>query len=84
MNVYFEEDEIGRHKVLEQPNGIKIRLLKEPSAWYLDKQKKNAAAAAEKKAKADAVRAREKLISAKMREMAEAELIAEGKIEAEK
>ena len=84
MNVYYEEDKIGKHKVLEQPNGIKIRLLREPSAWYLEKQQKNAAAAAEKKAAADEKKAREKLIASKMREMAEAALIAEGKIEAEK
>src|SRR3990167_1895813 len=31
---YMETDSSGVHKVIEQPNGIKIRLLREPSDAY--------------------------------------------------
>lgn len=78
--IYFEEDKSGKHKVIEKPNGIKIRLLKEPSQWYKDKQAKRAAEAAERQAARKIIDDREKLIKDKMRELAITELEAEGKI----
>jgi len=78
--IYFEEDKSGRHKVIEKPNGIKVRLLQEPSKWYKDKQAKRAA---EDKIKQDAkkiVDDRERLIKDKMRELAIKELEQEGRL----
>ena len=83
-NIYYEEDKIGRHKVIEQPNGIKIRLLKEPSEWYKEKKKKKADEERARKAIADEAKARESLIKQRMRDIAEQQLISEGVIEAEK
>ena len=78
--IYYEEDKIGRHKVIEQPNGIKIRLLKEPSDWYKKKQAKNAEKAKADKIVSDEKAAREKLIAERMREIAVRELESEGKL----
>ncbi|MFA5423700.1 MAG: hypothetical protein WC374_07555 [Phycisphaerae bacterium] len=78
--IYWEEDELGRHKVIEQANGIKIKLLKEPSEFYKDKMKKRADADAIKRAEQATAKERERLVQAKMRELAEAELKTEGKI----
>ena len=80
MKTYFETDEIGVHKVTEYPNGRKIRVLKEPSEWYQEKQAKRA-----EKARIDAEvkraeQEKEKLIKQKMRELAIKELTAEGKL----
>jgi len=76
----FETDWRGKHKVIEQPNGIKIRLLKEPSAEYLEKIRLR-----EEKIKAIDVKQsveieKQKLIQAKIKEIAERELKEEGKI----
>jgi hypothetical protein len=78
--IYWEEDELGRHKVIEQANGIKIKLLKEPSEFYKDKMKKRADADAIKRAEHEEKKAREQLVKTKMRELAEAELKKEGKL----
>ncbi len=78
--IYYEEDKIGRHKVIEQPNGIKIRLLKEPSEWYRDKQQKKADAERVKREELAEIKAKEKLITERMREIAVRELEAEGKL----
>ena len=43
---YMETDQNGVHKVIEQPNGIKIRLLREPSDAYRAKMQVRAEAAA--------------------------------------
>jgi len=78
--VYDETDKYGKHKVIEQPNGVKIRILREPSAWYKSKLEERSAVAEqqeiERKAKAD----QEQLIKDKMRELAIKELQSEGKL----
>ena len=78
--IYEETDNIGRHKVIEQPNGIKIRILREPSEWYREKTKKNAERDAVRRAEEEEKIAREKLIKDKMRELAIVELEKEGKM----
>jgi len=34
-----EIDKKGKHKVINKPNGIKIKILKEPSEWYIEKNR---------------------------------------------
>jgi hypothetical protein len=80
MKKYIEEDEIGQHRVIEQGNGIKIRILEKPSDWYKKKQKDNAAKERERQAVRDVEKEKEKLIKNKMRELAISELQKEGKI----
>jgi hypothetical protein len=80
MKTYTETDALGEHKVIEQKNGIKIRLLKNPSEDY--KAKLEARAIKEKK-RMDAEkveRDKEAIIQNKMRELAIAELEREGKL----
>lgn len=79
-NIYFEEDEKGKHKVLEQANGIKIKLLREPSEAYKAKMAERAEADRIKMESEDKKRADEKLINDKMKELAIAELKKEGKL----
>ena len=79
-NVTYETDKRGEHKVIEQSNGVKIKLLQKPSAAYLKQiekeAKKSAKLADEKRKKRD----EEKLIQEKMRELAIAQLKKEGKL----
>lgn len=77
---YIEEDKIGKHRVIEQGNGIKIRILEKPSEWYKEKQKKNAEVQQKIMAEKQIEKDREKLIREKMRELAETALKEEGKI----
>lgn len=74
------KDNIGTHKVIKQSNGIVVKILREPSKEYRDKlQKKddeNKKKRIEKKKKME----QEKVINAKMREMAIEALKKEGKI----
>ena len=35
--IYTETDWMGEHKITEQPNGIKVRLLRKPSEEYKKK-----------------------------------------------
>jgi len=78
--IYNETNEIGTHKVIEKPNGIKIKLLQEPSESYKAKMKKRADEEKIKQAEQDIINQREKLIKDKMRELAIQELEKEGKI----
>lgn len=88
--IYYEEDKNGKHKVLDYSkydennkligNKKTVRILQEPSKWYIDKQKKNQERLAEKKLESKKIAEREKLIKEKMRELAIAELQKEGKI----
>ena len=80
LKIYYETDAIGKHKVLDYGNGKKIRVLKEPSEAYAEKQKKRAEAEKEKRAEREAGQEKEKLIRDKMRELAIAELTKEGKL----
>jgi hypothetical protein len=70
MKIYIETDNIGEHKVIEQKNGIKIRILKKPSPEYAEKLKaraeKEKIRMTEEKEKQD----QEKIIQNKMREIA--------------
>jgi hypothetical protein len=78
--VTWEETDMGKFKVLEQANGVKVKILKEPSKKWKDKQaartKIEKELQAQRKIKSD----EEKLIQDKMREMAVAALKKEGKI----
>lgn len=80
MKTYMEEDKIGKHKVIEHDNGIKVRILREPSEWYKEKQRVNAEKEAVRQAELQAKQEQEKLIKDKMRELAIAELTKEGKL----
>lgn len=74
------KDNIGTHKVIEQKNGITVKILEKPSSEYRKKMTKNKKIHAEIK-KAERERAeREKLIQDKIRELAIQELEKEGKI----
>lgn len=48
--IYEETDAIGKHKVIEQKNGIKVRILREPSKEYAEKMAARSAIAAERQA----------------------------------
>jgi hypothetical protein len=77
---YFETTWKGEEKVIEQTNGVTVRVLKKPSPEYL---KMKADAAAARKPQEDARKAaqeRERLIQERMRKIAEDQLTAEGKI----
>lgn len=78
--ITYETDHQGKWKVIEQTNGIKVRLLREPSEEYKKKMQTRKEAQkikdAEKKVKMD----REKLINEKMRELAIKQLEKEGKL----
>jgi hypothetical protein len=88
--IYYEEDNIGKHKVLDysklDDNGKlvgkpkKIRILVEPSEWYKQKQELSLQRQKEKRAIMKEKNEKEKMIRIKMRELAIAELQKEGKI----
>jgi len=80
MKTYLETDKIGTHKVIEYPNGRKVRILKQPSEWYKQKQEASREKMLAKKAEEQIAHDREKLIKDKMRELAIAELQKEGKL----
>jgi len=74
------KDAIGTHKVIEQSNGISVKILKEPSPEYKKKMLKASEKSKEKMLEKKKIMDQEKLISAKMREMAIEALKSEGKI----
>ena len=80
MKVYTETDNLGEHKVIEKKNGIKVRILKKPSKEYKAKLKKRAEKEKERLEEERQKQERNKLITTRMREIAEKELKAEGKI----
>ena len=80
MKTYMETDDKGEHKVIEKKNGIKVRILKKPSKEYKAKLKKRAEKEKGRMIKEKKIQEREKLITARMREIAERELKADGKI----
>lgn len=75
-----ETDSQGVWKVKEQRNGVKVRLLREPSQEYKAKMKARQEANAIKEAEKKIERDREKLIQEKMRELAIKQLEKEGKL----
>ena len=76
----YVTDNIGKHKVITKKNGVKTKILVEPSKWYLAKQKKNAKKEKEKLEQEKIALEREKKIKEKMREMAICELEEKGEI----
>jgi hypothetical protein len=80
MNTYLETDAIGEHKVIEQKNGIKIRLLKKPSKEYAAKLKARGEKEKDRMAKEKVEQDKEKLIKDKIRDIAIKQLEEERKI----
>jgi hypothetical protein len=78
--VSYEENEWGRYKVLTQANGVRVKILREPSEKYRDKMAKRAAEEKKRQAELKVKKDKEKLINDKMREMAIKALEKEGKI----
>lgn len=75
-----EKDKWGEYKVIEQRNGIKVRLMKKPSAAYrkkMDKRKKENEKIMKEENK---IAEKEKLIQNRIRETAIKELKKEGKL----
>jgi hypothetical protein len=81
MKVYTETDNLGEHKVIDKENGVKIRILRKPSEEYKAKLQARAEKEKERMAKEKIEQDRNKLITQRMREIAERELKNEGKIE---
>lgn len=79
-NITEEKDDQGKWKVIEQTNGIKVRLLREPSKEYKAKLTTRKEAQKIKDAEKKIVQDREKLISDKIRELAIKQLEKEGKL----
>ena len=80
-DVWREEKDLqGTWKVKEQRNGVKVRLLRDPSPEYKAKMKARREANAIKEAEKKIERDREKLIQEKIRELAIKQLEKEGKI----
>ena len=75
-----EKDAQGTWKVKEQRNGVKVRLLREPSPEYKAKMKARREADAKREAEKKVERDREKLIQDKIRELAIKQLEKEGKL----
>ncbi len=78
--IYYEEDAIGKHKVIEKPNGIKIRILQEPSPEYTKKLQERKVKDKDKMEKENKKNAEEKLIRDEMRNIAIDKLKKEGKL----
>ncbi|MCP4651434.1 MAG: hypothetical protein GY853_15315 [PVC group bacterium] len=75
-----ETTEHGEFKVQTQSNGIKVRILKKPSASYKAKMEKRAEAEKARQVIEDERLARERLIKERMRDIAIKQLEDEGKI----
>jgi len=78
--VYYEEDAIGKHKVIEKPNGIKIRILKEPSREYVKKMQERKIKNKENMIKQNNKIEEERMIKEEMRKQAIESLKAQGKL----
>jgi hypothetical protein len=76
----YEEDHQGKWKVMTQKNGVKVRLLREPSDEYKKKLAARKEASKIQQAAKDEKQKREKLINDKIRELAIAQLEKEGKL----
>ena len=80
MDEKIVKDELGEHRVIEQKNGITIKILKKPSKEYKKKIEKRNEVYKKNKEESRKKRDTEKLIKDKMRELAIKELKKEGKI----
>jgi len=80
IDFIYETDENGKHKVFEHKNGIKVRLLIEPSKKYKDKMEKNRLELKKQQDEKRKVIEKEKFIKDKIRELAIKELEEEGKL----
>lgn len=78
--IYYEEDAIGKHKVIEKPNGIKIRILKEPSKEYTKKMQLRKEKEKEMRLQQEKKINEEKLIKEEMRKQAIESLKKQGKL----
>ena len=78
MKITKEINERGEYKVIEQKNGIKVKLLKVPSEEYKEKKRLKYEEKKKKMKTRDEKRAKEKLIQERMRQIAERELEEEG------
>ena len=76
----YEEDAQGKWKVMEQKNGVKVRLLREPSEEYKKKIAERKERAKIAQAERDEKQKREKMINDKIRELAIKQLEKEGKL----
>ena len=79
----METDSSGVHKVIEQPNGIKIRLLREPSDAYRAKMQVRAETDAIRRAEENEKSNIRKKIEDKKKQMAIDELLKTGGITVE-
>lgn len=80
MEIYYEEDKKGKHKVFKKKNGVTVRILREPSEEHKLKMAKKAEKQRLKQEEEQAKLEKERLIKSKMRELAIKELEAEGKL----
>lgn len=80
LKTYFEDDKCGKYKVNEQSNGVKVRILIEPSKWYIEKTQKRKENEKDKWIEVQKKIESERLIKDKMRELAIRELKKEGKL----
>jgi hypothetical protein len=78
--IYEETDSIGKHKVLEQRNGIKVRILREPSKEYADKMAARAEAEAVRRAEEEEKQAIRKKIEDEKERQAREALLASGEL----
>lgn len=76
----MERDHMGEHKVIEQKNGITVRLLRKPSPEYRAKLKRRADEDRKKREEKAVIKERERKIQEKMRELAIRELEKEGEL----
>lgn len=72
--IYMETDALGEHKVIEKTNGIKIRILRNPSVEYAKKLKERAEQEKVRMTKEKEKQDQEKIIQNKIREIAIREL----------
>ena len=79
MKIYTETDDLGEHKVIDKGK-VKIRILGKPSKEYKAKLKKRAEKEKKRMEQEQQEQKRNKLITNRMREIAERELEKEGKL----
>jgi hypothetical protein len=77
---YFEENQWGKYKIIEQTNGVKIKILQNPSDAYKEKMKKHKDEYDKNRSIKQKKIDEEKLIKDRIKELAIKELKKEGKI----
>lgn len=79
--IRYETNQWGKYKIIEQTNGITIRLLREPSQKYLDLITKRKAADAPKEARRRKEEEKQRLIQEEMKNLAIENLKKAGKLD---